>query len=427
MLNEISARAARYKKFDEDTFNELMALRKNIKDCFDKGKDPGDEIMEQLYFLDPKTRDLVGKMTTHYDRVVTPDDFKAIAKLMSEHLAIQVPILKDFTKFFGRLAEDYLKNAKPKKADFDWSSIVKGMVVGNKKRGYTLPDRVSELLGIKRGEAVSEKFLRRFGWYKPGSTFDEIVNGVATPKARTLGAKFMKMEIDLPYGAKIPVFGGIEIFKANKMPKAWTNVPWVNFDGKTIEQNFTQAFEERLSYKDAQGNWVTNFVQVSQKSEMTPWDMIFNKKGDFQDIADAGQAKTAFAVNGNHSNDATLVKRFHLWGKENNVATSTIHDAFFANTADMVPARIALRKIYANVLDNNQIIRTLDEMHARGLPDALYEQYLNEAIDKGLIPIAGRSVVGGRVIEDKDILKKEDVLQEVPTGFGDDYSFYGVG
>jgi hypothetical protein len=93
----------------------------------------------------------------------------------------------------------------------------------------------------------------------------------------------------------------------------------------------------------------------------------------------------------------------------------------------MIPARAALRKIYANVLDNNQIIRTLDEMHARGLPDALYEQYLNEAIDKGLIPVPGRSIVGGRVITEKDILKKEDVLQEVPSDFKDDYGFYGVG
>jgi hypothetical protein len=404
-----------------------MALRKNIKDCFDKGRDPGDEIMEQLYFLDPKTRDLVEKMTVHYDRVVTPDDFKAIAKLMSEHLSIQVPILKDFTKFFGRLAEDYLKTTKPSKADFDWKSIIKANILGNAKKGYILPDRVSEILGIKRGEAVSDKFLRRFSWYKPDSTLAEIINGVASPKARAMGAKYGKIELEMPLGAKIGIFKGIEIFKANKLPKSWTNVPWVNFDGKVIEQNFTQSFEERLSYKDAQGNWVTNFVQVAQKSEMNVWDQVVNEKGKFDDIADAGQARTAFAVNGNHSNDATLVKNFHLWGRDNNIATSTIHDAFFANAADMLPGRAALRNIYARTVERESIRATLDEMHARGLPDELYNQYLNEAIDKGLIPVAGRSVVGGRVLTQGDILTTEDVLQQIPEGFSQDYGFYGVG
>ena len=39
-------------------------------------------------------------------------------------------------------------------------------------------------------------------------------------------------------------------------------------------------------------------------------------------------------MNGNHSNDAVIVKRYHLWGRKNNIPTSTIHDAFFANTAE---------------------------------------------------------------------------------------------
>jgi hypothetical protein len=93
----------------------------------------------------------------------------------------------------------------------------------------------------------------------------------------------------------------------------------------------------------------------------------------------------------------------------------------------MLNARNALRKIYAKTLDKNVIVSTLDEMKARGLPQDLYDKYLNEAIDIGLIPIAGRSVVGGKVLKESDILLKEDILKEVPSNFEGDYGWYGVG
>jgi hypothetical protein len=93
----------------------------------------------------------------------------------------------------------------------------------------------------------------------------------------------------------------------------------------------------------------------------------------------------------------------------------------------MLNARNALRKIYAKTLDKNVIVSTLDEMKARGLPQDLYDKYLNEAIDIGLIPIAGRSVVGGKILKESDILLKEDILKEVPSNFEGDYGWYGVG
>lgn len=93
----------------------------------------------------------------------------------------------------------------------------------------------------------------------------------------------------------------------------------------------------------------------------------------------------------------------------------------------MLKARNALRGLYAKTLDRNVIVSTLDEMKARGLPQELYDKYLNEAIDIGLIPIAGRSVVGGKVLKESDILLKEDILKDVPSGFNTDYGWYGVG
>ena len=93
----------------------------------------------------------------------------------------------------------------------------------------------------------------------------------------------------------------------------------------------------------------------------------------------------------------------------------------------MLKARGALRKIYAETLDKNVIKMTLDEMRARGLPKELYDQYLNEAIDIGLIPVVGRSRIGGKLLTEKDVLTVKDILKEVPTEFKEDYGWYGVG
>lgn len=346
VLSEISARAARYQKFDPETYDELMALRKDVKDIFNKGLTPSDEIMSQLYFLDSKTRDFVEKMTRHYDKAVGPEDFSKIAAIMSENLRVKVPILKDFTRYFGRLAEDFLTNANPSDSRFDFAK------------------------------------------------YFSVKLGLSTPK---------------------------------KLPKKWTQVPWVNFDGRTIEQTFTQVFEERLNYKDANGNWVTNILQVPQRTDPTWWEEFTNKSGKINDIADVQKARTAFAVNGNHSNDATLVKNFHIWGRKSNTATATIHDAFFTNAQDMLDAKLALKEIYAEALKSNVIKDTLDEMYKRGLPRELYKKYLKEAVDIGLIPVAGKSRVGGKILTDSDILKISDILTPLPPEFKQDYGWYGIG
>jgi len=434
VLSDISARIARYEKWDPDTAERLRALRKDVKDVFDKGLSPGDEMLEALYFLDDPTKQMLQKLTGSYSRTVTPADFKEVANILGGYMAEEVPILKTFTRFYGRLGEDYLKHAKPSQASFDWKSIIKTEIRGTKKKGYVLPDSVSQIFGIRPGEPVSEKFLRRFGWWKPGATLDEIINGIEAPDTRRTGGKYFSVGIKAPdinlkklaLGKKVKVFE-LEVFTANKLPKSWTNVPTVNFDGKVIEQNFTQVFEQKLVYKDKFGNWTTNILQVPQKTEMSWWDQIANTSGKVNDIADATRARTALGVNANHSNDATLVKNFHIWGKQNNIQTSSVHDAFVANAAHMLKARKALRELMASTLESNTIKKTLDEMLSRGFPEELYLKYLNEAIDTGLIPVPGRSVIGGKVIGISDILTKEDILKVLPEGFEDDYGWYGVG
>jgi hypothetical protein len=66
-------------------------------------------------------------------------------------------------------------------------------------------------------------------------------------------------------------------------------------------------------------------------------------------------------------------------------------------------------------------------MKARGFPKELYDKYLDEAIDTGLIPVPGRSVIDGKVLKETDILMREDILREIPEDFFQDFSFYGIG
>ena len=116
-----------------------------------------------------------------------------------------------------------------------------------------------------------------------------------------------------------------------------------------------------------------------------------------------------------------------MWGSESNTTTATIHDAFFTNAADMLKAKAALRESYAKAVNASSVKATLDEMKARGLPQELYDKYLNEAIDIGLIPVPGRSVVGGKVLTENDILKSSDILTPIPRGFSNNKSWYGIG
>jgi SPP1 gp7 family putative phage head morphogenesis protein len=426
VLTEISAQIARIERFDPEAAQELRNLRDNVKDVFNKGLTPEDEMIDQLWFLNPRTKAIVEKMTAQYENIVTPDDFKAIAKIFSEYLAEQAPIVKHFTRFFGRMAVDFLQNSKPSNAKLDWETIAKGRLLGWKKdkKKFVLPDAVSELLGVKAGEPVSEKFLKTFSFYKPDTPLSEMIYGVGAPGDRTVGKKYLELKI-----AGVKLFPGIEIGvnKLNKIPPDWTTVPWVNFEGKILEQPFTQSFEERLLQKNADGTWSVNIVNVPQKTRISWWDEFMDKEGKINDIADVTRARTAYAVNGNHSNDAVIVKRFHLWGKKRKVPTATVHDAFFTNIADLMDGRRELRKIYADMLKNNVVLMVLGEMRARGLPKHIYDQYLEEAIEKGLVPVPGKSILDGRVMTEDDILKPEDILQEVPYGFEQNYGWYGVG
>lgn len=93
------------------------------------------------------------------------------------------------------------------------------------------------------------------------------------------------------------------------------DVPWVTFDGKVLYQRYRPKVQTAINFIDPEtGRRVKNIYQDSVTDG--------NLKGKSSLI----RASIGLGVNGNHMNDASIVRRFHLWGRKNNVATATIHD-----------------------------------------------------------------------------------------------------
>jgi hypothetical protein len=177
------------------------------------------------------------------------------------------------------------------------------------------------------------------------------------------------------------------------------DIPWVTMDGKVLFQRYRPTVQERIEFIDP----VTG-RKVSNIYEDTITDSKFKGK---QSIIGA---RSGLGVNGNHMNDATIVRWFHLWGKKNRVQTSTIHDGFVTNIADSVRAKFQLRKIYARAVEGDTLLNTLKEMRKRGLSQESYLKLLKRAEAEGLL-------------NPKDGITAKDILADIPEG----WDFYGIG
>ena len=177
------------------------------------------------------------------------------------------------------------------------------------------------------------------------------------------------------------------------------DIPWVTFDGKIMTQRYRPKIQERIEFTDpVTGRKIANIYEDSAQ------DGKLLGKGSLND------ARIGLGVNGNHSNDAVIVRRFHLWGRKNNVETGTIHDAFFTNIAEADNAKAALRTIYADALEGNTIRKTLLEMRRQGLSNKSYNALLAKAKAQGLI-------------DPKDKITREEILAPIPAG----KDWYGIG
>jgi SPP1 gp7 family putative phage head morphogenesis protein len=177
------------------------------------------------------------------------------------------------------------------------------------------------------------------------------------------------------------------------------DIPWVTFDGKVMMQRYRGKSQTRIDFTDpVTGRKIANIY------EGTVEDGLLRGKHAFQD------ASIGLGVNGNHSNDAVIVRRFHLWGRDNGVDTGTIHDAFFTNLADAQKAKDALRTIYADALEGDTIRKTLYAWRKEGLTKSAYDALIADAKKRGLIDPPNK-------------LTRADILAPIKEG----YDWYGIG
>jgi hypothetical protein len=177
------------------------------------------------------------------------------------------------------------------------------------------------------------------------------------------------------------------------------DVPWVTFDGKKLFQRYRPKIQTSIEFYDKEaGRMVRNIYEDSAKDST-----LLGK-------ASISRARIGMGVNGNHMNDATIVRQFHLWGRKNNIPTATIHDAFFTNIGDVGKAKDALRVIYADALDGQTIRRTLQAMRDEGMSKETYEALLQRAIQDGLIDPPNK-------------ITRAEVLAPIPKGM----DWYGIG
>jgi SPP1 gp7 family putative phage head morphogenesis protein len=177
------------------------------------------------------------------------------------------------------------------------------------------------------------------------------------------------------------------------------DIPWVTFDGKILYQRYRPKVQTSIEFFDKEaGRMVRNIYE--DKAE----DASLLGKSSLM------RAGIGMGVNGNHMNDASIVRQFHLWGYKSGVETATIHDAFFTNIGLADKAKGALREIYADSLDGNTIEETLKALKKEGLSDKTYRELRAQAIQDGLIDPPNK-------------ITRKDVLAPIPKGM----DWYGIG
>lgn len=220
------------------------------------------------------------------------------------------------------------------------------------------------------------------------------------PKDFDAVAKLMSEHL----GARAPVTKNFVKFwnqaaKLYTMESGSTDIPWVTFDGKELIQRYRVKTQTSIEFwDDRAGRMVRNIYEERAKD------------GALQGKSSITNARIGLGVNGNHMNDASIVRRFHLWGADNGVDTATIHDAFFTNIADTDAAKVALRNIYADAVESETIRNTLRAMRKRGMSEATYRKLLADAKELGLV-------------DPPNPVTRADVLKPIPPG----YDWYGIG
>lgn len=177
------------------------------------------------------------------------------------------------------------------------------------------------------------------------------------------------------------------------------DVPWVTFDGKTLYQRYRPKIQTSIEFYDKEGGRMVRNIYEDRAEDAS----LLGK-------ASLMRAGIGMGVNGNHMNDASIVRRFHLWGRKNGVETATIHDAFFTNIGQAAKSKVALREIYAEALEGDTIEKTLLALKDEGLSTQTYNYLRQKAIEDGLL-------------NPQNKITRKDILAPIPKGM----DWYGIG
>ena len=224
------------------------------------------------------------------------------------------------------------------------------------------------------------------------------------------------LEADVPVTGKFIKFWK-DIAKDYVSESGSVDIPWVTFDGKKMMQRYRVKEQTRIDFTDpVTGEKVFNIYEEAVKD------------GKLMSPDSIQRAAIGLGVNGNHSNDAVIVRKFHLWGRKNNVDTGTIHDAFFTNIGDAIKAKSALRDIYADALKEGTIEKTLKAMRGSGMSPATYRKYLDRAKADGLIYDPRHPSWKQKMASpDWETKYKPITPRELTEKFRDGHDWYGIG
>lgn len=150
------------------------------------------------------------------------------------------------------------------------------------------------------------------------------------------------------------------------------DIPWVTFDNKKLTQKYRPKIQDEVRFYDPESKrYVRNIYQMSSPD------------GKLKGKASIGDVRLGFAVNGNHSLDASLLRMYHLEGRQKNIFTASIHDAIFHNINELDEGTKMFFRAYQRARDFNNIKATLDALRAEGLSKELYQAYVKEAEELG--------------------------------------------